>query len=85
MCTVCFCRVALSVLGVLCFETDTYSILVVLLHENILQKNCGPVWELDIEQVGKEPQNLENFVLQLLGQCAHWILGNLETFVLLVY
>lgn len=39
MCVVCFCRVALSVFGVLCFETDTYSILIVLLHEKALQKN----------------------------------------------
>lgn len=36
---VCFCRVALSVFGVLCFETDTYSILIVLLHEKVLQKS----------------------------------------------
>lgn len=39
MCVVCFCRVASSVFSVLCFETDTYSILILLLHENVLQKN----------------------------------------------
>lgn len=33
-----FCRVALFVFGVLCFETDTYPILIMLLHENVLQK-----------------------------------------------
>lgn len=70
----------------LCFETHTYSILIVLLHGNILQQNYMCRVDLsgnDIEQVDREPQSLEKFVLQPLRQSAYWMLRNSETFVLL--
>lgn len=43
----------------------------------------GPVWELGVEQVDKEPQNLENFVLWFLGQFACCIWRDSETLALL--